>query len=64
MTNQAQIRHNELLTVEELAALLKVPPKTIYAWRYRRQGPRGIKVGRHLRFRRNDIEQWLDERNS
>ena len=33
MPTKAQVIRNELLTVEELAALLKVPPKTIYAWR-------------------------------
>jgi len=33
MPTKAQVIRNELLTVEELAALLKVSPKTIYAWR-------------------------------
>jgi|TARA_B100001146_G_scaffold167797_1_gene148585 DNA-binding XRE family transcriptional regulator len=33
MENKAQVVRNELLTVEELVALLKVSPKTIYAWR-------------------------------
>lgn len=61
MKLEAQINPNELLTVNELAVLLKVPPKTIYAWRYRRQAPPGIRIGRHLRFRRADVERWLNE---
>jgi len=33
MPTKAEVIRNELLTVEELVALLKVSPKTIYAWR-------------------------------
>lgn len=50
-----------LLTVEDLADLLKVPQGTIYAWRNRRVGPPGLKVGKHLRFRRADVARWLDQ---
>ena len=35
---------------------------TIYAWRYRRQGPAGFKVGRHLRYRQTDVDRWISER--
>ena len=48
-----------LLTVQDLADYLDVPVATIYAWRYRRQGPPGFRVGRHLRFRWSDVEQWI-----
>ena len=50
----------DLLTVEQLAALLQVPPSTIYQWRYLNQGPPGFKVGRHLRFEKSDVETWLN----
>lgn len=49
-----------LLTVEEVAEWLGVPVGTIYAWRYRSTGPASYKVGRHVRFRRPDVEQWLE----
>jgi len=51
---------SQLLTAQELAELLKVPAKTIYAWRYKGQGPPGVVVGRHLRFRPEDVAAWLD----
>ena len=51
-----------LLTVRELADYLDVPVGTIYAWRYRRQGPPGFRVGRHVRFRWSDVEQWISDR--
>jgi hypothetical protein len=37
-----------------------VPVTTIYSWRYRREGPPGFRVGRHVRFRWTDIERWID----
>lgn len=53
---------DRLLTVEDLAKYLDVPVATIYAWRYRRQGPAGFRVGRHLRFRLSDVETWIQDR--
>jgi excisionase family DNA binding protein len=48
-----------LLTVEELAQLLGVPVATLYRWRhYGDQGPLAIKVGKHLRYRPEDVEEW------
>lgn len=51
-----------LLTVEDLAEYLGVPVATIYAWRYHRQGPPGFRVGRHVRYRWADIEEWITDR--
>ena len=51
-----------LLSVQDLAAYLEVPVATLYAWRYRRQGPTGFKVGRHLRYRKSDVDLWINER--
>ncbi len=53
---------DQLLTVEDLAEYLDVPVATVYAWRHRRQGPPGFRVGRHLRFRWSDVERWIDDR--
>lgn len=46
------------LTVEEAAGLLRVKRNTLYTWAYRRQIP-SQKVGKSLRFRRQDLEAWL-----
>ncbi|GIL29927.1 helix-turn-helix transcriptional regulator [Actinocatenispora comari] len=50
-----------LMTVGEVAEYLAVPVQTIYAWRKRSEGPRGCRVGRYVRFRRTDVEKWLDQ---
>lgn len=52
---------DRLLTVNDLAEYLGVPVATIYTWRYRRQGPPGFRVGKHLRFRWTDIEEWIEQ---
>lgn len=52
-----------LMSTRELAEYLGVPRNTIYQWRHNGDGPRAIRVGRHLRFRRADIDEWL-ERNA
>ncbi|MDF1595753.1 MAG: helix-turn-helix domain-containing protein [Acidimicrobiia bacterium] len=57
------MEHDErLVDVRELAAYLEVPVKTLYAWRYRREGPPAFRVGRHLRYRWRDVQQWIQER--
>ena len=49
-----------LLSVAELAAYLGVPVATIYRWRHQHQGPVGYRIGRHVRYRPHDLEQWLE----
>ena len=50
-----------LLTPQQVARWLGKPLATLYAWRSRGQGPRGIRVGNALRYRRSEVEQWLDQ---
>jgi len=54
---------DELLTLAGLASMLKVPRQTIYSWRHRGVGPPGIKLGKHVRYRKRDVEAWLDARS-
>lgn len=51
----------QLWTVEQLARFLALPVSTIYAWRYRGDGPRALRIGRHIRYRAEDIRAWLEE---
>lgn len=50
---------DEMLTIEELAAYLKLRPQTIYRWAQRGTLP-GAKLGKEWRFRRSAIERWID----
>lgn len=52
--------YDPLLTIEQVADWLGVPKGTLYQWRSRHQGPRAIKVGGGLRYRRNEVDAYLD----
>ena len=49
-----------LLSIDELAEYLGVPIRTIYDWRQRGHGPRGIRIGRHLKYAVSDVTGWID----
>ncbi len=54
---------HELLTVEEMAARLKVPPSWLYS-RTRETGPGSIprtKIGKYLRFNETEVMAWIKE---
>ena len=52
----------QFLTIEELAEELAIEVRTIREWRAKnRGGPIGHKIGRFLRYRRSDVEAWLQE---
>jgi len=51
----------QLLITQEVAELLQISEQTLHQWRYRNTGPKSIRVGRHVRYRTNDLEDWLDE---
>jgi predicted DNA-binding transcriptional regulator AlpA len=55
------VSEERLITPEDLSDRYSVPVGTIYAWRYKGTGPPGFRVGRHLRFRVEDILAWESE---
>lgn len=52
--------YDPLLTVDQVSDWLGVPKGTLYQWRSRSRGPRAIKVGNGIRYRRSEIENYLD----
>jgi excisionase family DNA binding protein len=49
-----------LLTAEQVADLLAIPRSSVYEYARRHHEPLpSIRVGRHRRFHRPDIERWL-----
>lgn len=54
-------RPDPLLTIDDLAAWLGKPKNTLYAWHSRGKGPRAIRVGNTLRYRRSEVERWLED---
>jgi excisionase family DNA binding protein len=52
-----------ILTIDQAAAYLSIPKATLYTWRTRRAGfgPRAVKIGGCLRYRRADLDAWIAE---
>jgi excisionase family DNA binding protein len=59
---EGRVASESLMTVEQVADYLNVPVKTVYRWRLTGTGPRGARVGRYVRFRRSDVEAWVERR--
>ena len=53
--------NDRLLTVRELAEYLRVNPFTVYRWIAKNRIPH-LRVGRTLRFRLEDIDEFMRER--
>lgn len=49
---------DNVLTIEELSVYLKIPKSTLYKLVREGKIP-SQKVGRHLRFHRESIDEWL-----
>ncbi len=50
----------DLLSPVELSTYLGIPLATVYGWRTRGEGPPGVRIGRHVRYRAEDVLGWLD----
>lgn len=53
-----------LMSPEDVSAFLGIKVATLYAWRSRGQGPAALRVGRHTRYRREDVLSWLVTREA
>lgn len=51
--------NGEFLDPQGLADYFGIPVRTVYSWRYRKEGPPAYRVGRHVRYRRSEVETWL-----
>ncbi|MGW3360504.1 helix-turn-helix transcriptional regulator [Streptomyces bungoensis] len=49
------------LTPDDLVMMFDLPSvETVYQWRRKRTGPRGFRVGRHLRYDPADVRAWVE----
>jgi len=63
MTAQA-LSADELLTIDEVADILRVPVATLRYWRHLGTGPASFKIGRGVRYLRSEITRWFQEQAS
>ncbi|MFJ4166845.1 helix-turn-helix transcriptional regulator [Microbacterium sp. NPDC089698] len=48
-----------MLTIEQLSTWMQIPVSTIRQWRLDGTGPVPLKMGKHLRYPKDEIERWL-----
>lgn len=51
---------NDIMTLEEVAAYLKVKPQTIYTWAQEKRIP-AAKLGKEWRFKKSIIDEWFNQ---
>lgn len=49
-----------LLKPEDAAAALSVTAATLANWRLRRSGPAFVRINRTVRYRREDLDAWIE----
>lgn len=52
---------DRLLTPDEVSQYLGVPVATLYRWRYRGEGPRAVRIGRHLRYQPESVAAFVKQ---
>ncbi|MEU8870272.1 helix-turn-helix domain-containing protein [Streptomyces javensis] len=50
------------LTPDDIAEMFEVSKETVYAWRKKRIGPPGFRVGKHVRYDPAAVKRWQDAR--
>jgi excisionase family DNA binding protein len=57
------LNHEPILTPEQVADRLQVPPARVYEWTRRRnvRPLPSLKAGRFLRFKWSMVERWLEQ---
>jgi len=51
--------HSALLDTQAAADVLGLSPNTLSRWRWSGSGPRFVKLGRAVRYRREDLDQFI-----
>ena len=49
----------DVLNEKEMAALLRISIKSLQGWRYKGNGPKFLKLGRCVRYRRGDLQDFV-----
>lgn len=49
-----------LMTMDEVSELTRIPVNTLRFYRHKGDGPKSAKIGGRVMYRREDVEAWLD----
>ncbi len=54
---------DELLTIAEVADIVRAPVATLRYWRHLGTGPRSFRIGRGVRYWRTEVRSWLEQQS-
>lgn len=54
---------DELLSMAEVAAVVRVPVATLRYWRHLGTGPHSFRIGRSVRYWRTEVLRWLEDQS-
>ncbi|KAB2351621.1 helix-turn-helix transcriptional regulator [Actinomadura rudentiformis] len=58
--HNVSLSDDRLWKPEEVAAFLgDIPVATLYRWRHQGTGPKARRIGKHLRYRPEDVRAWV-----
>ena len=52
----------EILLMEEVSELTRIPLSTLRFYRHSNQGPRSFKLGGRIAYKRSDVLDWIESR--
>lgn len=54
-----ELSEDRLWSVQDVSYYLGIPVQTVYSWRSAGTGPPGRRVGKRLRYRAEDVQEWV-----
>ena len=55
---------DDLLSMAEVADLVRVPVATLRYWRHLGTGPHSFRIGRSVRYWRSEVHRWLEDQTN
>ena len=49
------------LSLKDMVDEYPFPAATLYGWRHRGLGPKSVRLGKRVMYRRSDVEAWIAE---
>lgn len=63
LLNIDELHDEALLTTKEVAEAYRISEQRLRNLRWQGRGPRGVKIGRSVRFRIKDVRDWINGRS-
>lgn len=52
-------RDERLWSIEDLSEFLGIPVGTLYRWRRTKYGPKGVRIGKYVRYDQDAVRDWV-----